>query len=52
MVVKFNEILLPSGIAHITNDNVAETWLADDQVSAMNVGVNGPVLRNEVHEPI
>jgi hypothetical protein len=37
-----------TGIEHINADNVAEDWLADDQVSAMNVGVNGPVLRNEV----
>jgi hypothetical protein len=39
---------MSSGIEHINADNVAEDWLADDQVSAMNVGVNGPVLRNEV----
>jgi hypothetical protein len=36
------------GAAHVNKDNVAEKWLADDQVSAMNVGGNGPVTRNEV----
>ena len=35
------------GAAHIDNTNVAESWLSDDQVSAMNVGGNGPVDRNE-----
>ena len=38
---------LSSGALHINNDNVAEDWLDDDQVSAMNTGVNGPVTRNE-----
>ena len=35
------------GALHIDSTNVAEDWLSDDQVSAMNVGGNGPVLRNE-----
>ena len=30
------------------NENVAENWLADDQVSDMSIGHNGPVTRNEV----
>ena len=37
-----------SGALHINNENVAEDWLDDDQVSAFNVGGNGPVTRNEV----
>jgi len=35
------------GAEHLDNSNVAEKWLQDDQVSAMNVGGNGPVTRNE-----
>ena len=35
------------GALHIDSTYVAEDWLSDDQVSAMNVGGNGPVLRNE-----
>jgi hypothetical protein len=38
---------LASGALHINNENVEEDWLDDDQVSAMNTGVNGPVTRNE-----
>ena len=36
-----------TGALHINKDNVAEDWLDDDQVSAMNTGGNGPVTRNE-----
>ena len=36
-----------TGAAHITADNVHESWLSDDQVSDMNAGVNGPIDRNE-----
>ncbi len=44
-----NNSVLNTGGAHIDKDNVAENWLGDDQVSAMNVGGNGPVTRNEVY---
>ena len=36
-----------AGALHIDNTRVAEDWLDDDQVSAMNTGGNGPVTRNE-----
>jgi hypothetical protein len=36
------------GALHIDNTRVAEDWLDDDQVSALNTGGNGPVTRNEV----
>ena len=36
------------GAAHITADNVHESWLSDDQASDFNAGVNGPIDRNEV----
>jgi hypothetical protein len=36
---------LTSGALHINNENVEEDWLDDDQVSAMNTGVNGPGRR-------
>ena len=39
-----------AGIAHITGENVAESWLSDDQASPFNVGGTGPVLRNEVFQ--
>jgi hypothetical protein len=32
----------------LDKENVGEEWLADDQVSDMSVGRNGPVTRNEV----
>jgi len=35
------------GGSHVDNENVGENWLADDQVSDMSVGHNGPVTRNE-----
>ena len=41
-------MLCSLGALHITNDNVAESWLDDDQVSDMSAGGNGPVDRNEV----
>ncbi len=37
------------GAAHITADNVHESWLSNDQVSDFNAGVNGPIDRNEVN---
>ena len=37
-----------TGAAHITADNVHESWLSDDQASDFNAGGNGPIDRNEV----
>ncbi len=44
-----NITFVPIGATHITEDNAAEHWLADDQVSNMgtgDVGMDGG--RNEV----
>jgi len=35
------------GASHVDKENVGENWLADDQVSDMSAGINGPVTRNE-----
>jgi hypothetical protein len=48
-----NAMVVPIGATHISEDNAAEHWLADDQVSNMgtgDVGMDGG--RNEVRMKI